>query len=265
MADDWSRAQNLEALYLSGVRANLERRAGELAADVAGEQGATLLEPRQDSQREEIRDLALLSGMDPAKASQLPTNGELYTQIDRGDRTVLHVFVKSFAASHALRAAARDARPGREPAEARAYVEGKLALAGSIPCVFSLFAPAGWSEDVRLGSLAGEPHRVVLCSVADAGSGELWFDLVGEGLTWPLWLTLTPMGLARRVAWCQGHLRALFEREGRTALELEVAAAPLGLPPAVAARLVEEACKDPRGPFRLARMTNGKPFVRYTK
>jgi len=254
----WQAARAQEAALLSGVRAQLERYGADLAAEVLGSRTAGSVAVGVQDEARLVRDRALQGRADPETLGALPANGEVRARIARGRKTVLRVFVKSFAAWQCLREAGY-LPLGREGEEAANYLASLAA--DDVPCLVGLFAPAGWPPSVEQRALAREGRRVLLCRAAPGTGEDLWCDLLGGEFDWQTWLCLTPMSLERRLAWCVEHLDAdaALRRDGL--LSLDIAIERLGLPAGVGEPLLDAACSDPDARYRLGRTSDGSRFV----
>ena len=254
----WQAARAQEAALLSGVRAQLERYGADLAADVLGSGPAGSVAVAVQDEARLVRDRALQGRADPETLGALPANGEVRARIARGRKTVLRVFVKSFAAWQCLRGAGY-LPLGREGEEAANYLASLPA--DDVPCLVGLFAPAGWPPSVEQRALAREGRRVLLCRAAPGTDEDLWCDLLGGEFDWHTWLCLTPMSLERRLAWCVEHLDAdaTLRRDGL--LSLDIAIERLGLPAVVGEPLLDAVCSEPDARYRLGRTSGGSRFV----
>lgn len=254
-----SQARSDEAAYLGGVRANLERYAVALAAEAL-----PIVCPRfaisTGDEEKLVRDRALRGGVEPDALDDLPDNGELWAAVTERRKPVLHVLVKSFAGSQALRQAGCRLS-GSVDEEAAAYVARRLRDVGGAPALFGLFAPGGWSAAMRQRSQAGEGARVLLSDVSPGTNGALWCDVAGGAFGWLTWLCLTPMSLDHRVAWCIARLDAdrTLRRDG--VLVVDEAVERLSLPRQAGERLLEAACARRDAPYRLGQTADGIRYV----
>jgi subtilisin family serine protease len=257
--------RSLESAFLEGVKANLDRYANELAKELTGVDHAFPENNVENNEALRFDGLASAEGIDPGVTDKFPLNLEYNLDICRKKgKPLFRVIVKSFAAWQAM-SLATCGSCSLEAGRVAEFMEKKRREAIKLPCVFVLFSPGGWPEEIKGVALSGRDREVILCQQADGVTCSMWFDVVSPDISWYSWLALTPMPYEKRVAECLARVQSFSAlKVPLGTLSFGEIIPVLGLPGGVAAKMLPEALgRDAR--FRVIPENGEEQFVERVK
>lgn len=260
-----------EAVFVRGVRANAESHGVAFAASAADFARSSFEALGDEDETHALQDEARLLGANHGMLEVLPRNAGCWTVL-REKRLFgggLYIGAKSLAGAQALELLGADsAFTARTLQKYLAGLPDRLARLSKVykpgvsPVYLSLFAPHGWTEDMRRSAAPGRNMHLILCAPDPAKAGA--WTRAETVSSWREWLCLTPMTLNDRVAYARAVLESHPHlRYANEAISFEEAQQALDLPLPVTVQLCTLAAED--GTFRVKPGSETTGFVQRMK